>query len=169
VAAFEDTLDAAHSGSAGRVPLLVLDTNVVLDWLHFGDPSCERLGRGIECREVRWIATIAMRQELQHVLLRGIPGRLRIDPIDVLRNWDRWVTTVEPNDRTPSETKLSVHPTSPSLRCKDASDQKFIDLALATNASALLSRDRAVLRLAGRAAAHGLHIQTAADWRPQSG
>jgi predicted nucleic acid-binding protein len=169
VAAFEDTLDPTNSESAGRVPLLVLDTNVVLDWLHFGDPSCERLGRWIACREVRWIATSSMRQELQHVLLRRIPGRWRIDPIDVLGNWDRWVTRVEPNDRTSSETKLSAHPTSPSLRCADASDQKFIDLALAANASALLSRDRAVLRLAGRAAAYGLQIQTAADWRPQSG
>ena len=51
------------------------------------------------------------------------------------------------------------------MRCTDADDQKFIDLALGARAVALLSADRAVLRLARRAAAFGLVITTVAGWR----
>jgi hypothetical protein len=29
--------------STASLPLLVLDTNVVLDWLYFADPGCESL------------------------------------------------------------------------------------------------------------------------------
>ena len=50
------------------------------------------------------------------------------------------------------------------MRCTDADDQKFIDLALAARAVALLSADRAVLRLARRASAFGLVITTVAGW-----
>jgi predicted nucleic acid-binding protein len=50
------------------------------------------------------------------------------------------------------------------MRCTDADDQKFIDLALAERAVALLSADRAVLRLARRASAWGLAITRASAW-----
>ena len=43
---------------------LVLDTNVVLDWLLFDNPSAMLLAATITQRQVRWIATAAMRGEL---------------------------------------------------------------------------------------------------------
>ena len=55
----------------------------------------------------------------------------------------------------------------PTLRCSDIDDQKFIDLAVAARAVALLSADRAVLRLARRASAWGLAITTVERWRPE--
>jgi predicted nucleic acid-binding protein len=159
---------AVHRQTAAT-PLLVLDTNVVLDWLHFADPSCGALGRAIRTRQARWIATAAMRQELRHVLLRGLPGRRAVDAHAVLRGWDRWVTDTDAAGMDASTDHGSIcHPDWHSvLRCQDADDQKFIDLALRFNASALLSRDRALLRLARRAAVHGLRILAAADWRPE--
>jgi predicted nucleic acid-binding protein len=51
------------------------------------------------------------------------------------------------------------------LRCTDADDQKFIDLACAAPARWLVSRDRAVLKLRRRAATDGLVIVTPDGWR----
>ena len=161
--------DPSASGPARVPPLLVLDTNVVLDWLHFGDPSCAAFGGAIQGGQARWIASAAMQQELEHVLLRGLPGQRAVDPTSVLRAWDRWATDA---DEAYMDAKTGSRPTCRAarhslLRCQDADDQKFIDLALRVNASALLSRDRAVLRLARRATEYGLRILTAADWRPE--
>jgi len=57
------------------------------------------------------------------------------------------------------------HSADPAVRRKHIDDaKKFIDLALQVGATALLSRDRAVLALAPRARAVGLEILSAADW-----
>jgi predicted nucleic acid-binding protein len=50
------------------------------------------------------------------------------------------------------------------MRCTDPDDQVFIDLALACKARWLLSKDRALLKLARRARALGLSIQPPASW-----
>ena len=50
------------------------------------------------------------------------------------------------------------------LRCSDPDDQQFIDLAIARRAHALLTRDRAVLRLAPRARRFGVLIATPEAW-----
>jgi predicted nucleic acid-binding protein len=52
-------------------PSVVLDTNVVLDWLLFNDPSVAKLAAAVVGGRVRWLATAAMRDELTHVLGRG--------------------------------------------------------------------------------------------------
>ena len=161
----EDAPDSPLVRPSFPIPRLVLDTNVVLDWLHFGDPSCRALGGAVESGRVHWIATAAMRQELESVLSRGIPGRWPIDLPGVLRTWDRWVIDAQRLDASTGPGKLGSR-SAPFLRCQDVDDQKFIDLALAVGASVLLSRDRAVLRVTRRAAAHGLRILTAADWQP---
>lgn len=135
---------------------LVLDTNVVLDWLWFRDPNCAVLNQAIQFNSVRWLATSAMRDEFRHVVGRGLPTRHAIDAASALQSWDRWAHMVayDPEGSAPS-----------GMRCTDPDDQKFIDLAWSSKAEALLSRDRAVLRLARRAAVQGLHIVTADVWR----
>jgi predicted nucleic acid-binding protein len=140
--------------AAGRI---VLDTNVVLDWLYFRDPRCTALADAVTTRRVRWIATRAMRDEVEHVLGRGTLGARWPDgPASVRDGWQRWASVVE---EMPLVTPLG-------MRCTDSDDQKFIDLALAARAVALLSADRAVLKLARRASAWGLAITTAQAWRP---
>ncbi len=47
----------AMTDAASPPPLLVLDTNVVLDWLFFADPACALLSTAIRRRQVRWIAS----------------------------------------------------------------------------------------------------------------
>ena len=47
---------------------LVLDTNIVLDLWWFEDPRVEPLQMAVQSGQVRWLATDAMREELQRVL-----------------------------------------------------------------------------------------------------
>ena len=138
------------------MPLLVIiDTNVVLEWLWFRDPRCDALAQAVGTGQVRWIASAAMHDELVHVLARGIGAGAKGDAGVVLQGWQRWVVPREPDGRT----------TPPGLRCTDPDDQKFIDLAWQAGASTLLSRDRAVLRLARRARALGLQIGDVEAWQ----
>jgi predicted nucleic acid-binding protein len=50
------------------VTQLVLDTNVVLDLLVFGDPRSQPVSAGLAGGTLHWLATAAMREELARVL-----------------------------------------------------------------------------------------------------
>ncbi len=138
-----------------RVPRLVLDTNVVLDWLYFADPRCAALAQAVAAGQVRWLATTAMCDELRHVLERGVRPARPGDSAAVWTGWQRWASGVDPGG--------GAMPAG--LRCTDPDDQKFIDLAWQVGACALLSRDRAVLKVARRAAALGLRICDVDGWQ----
>jgi len=129
--------------------MIVLDTNIVLDLLVFEDPASQPLKQALLGGQVRWLATAAMRDELERVLAYAqIAPRLalsRCTPADVLLQFDRLVQLAPPAPRA-------------ALRCSDPDDQKFIDLALVHQAL-LLSKDRAVLRLQKRLAALGVRVQ----------
>ena len=141
-------------GATAACPLLVLDTNVVLDWLVFEDASSAPLAEALQQGRARWIASMPMRQELEHVLTRGTLQRWKPDSAFVLESWDRWAEVV----------KIGPIPPSPTLICTDPDDQKFIDLAIHARADALISRDRALLRLARRARNFGIRVLTASAW-----
>jgi predicted nucleic acid-binding protein len=149
-------MSRSPASSLGEPPCIVLDTNVVLDWLYFRDVRCAALANAVTGHRVRWIASAPMRDEIEHVLERGSLGtRWPEGPATVRHGWHRWATMVE----------AAAGAAPLALRCTDADDQKFIDLALGARAFALLSADRAVLRLARRASAFGLAISTVAGWR----
>ncbi|MDE2274766.1 MAG: putative toxin-antitoxin system toxin component, PIN family [Burkholderiales bacterium] len=131
---------------APAVAAAVIDTNVVLELLLFADPRTAALRAALAAGRLRWLATRAMRDELQRVLGRPMLQTWRPDVPTVLQAFDERAVAVEPA------------PTTPLLRCRDGDDQMFIDLALAQRVDWLLSRDRAVLALRRRAAALGLAI-----------
>ena len=135
--------------------IAVLDTNVVLDWLLFGNAQCTALQQALTCAALRWVATAEMRNELTHVVARGRLDRWHPDLAFLGSQWDKYCAEVPAPAPASSATRL---------RCTDTDDQKFIDLALACGARWLLSRDRAVLKLARRAQARGLVIQTPGAW-----
>jgi uncharacterized protein len=143
--------------TASPAPFLVLDTNVVLDWLVFRDPGCDALNAALVGGEVRWVGTPAMRDEVERVLARGSLDAWSLDRhalvFDALAAWDRCAHVVLPPPPLPH-----------APRCTDPDDQPFIDLALHLGASALLTRDRAVLRCARAARTLGLAILTPAAW-----
>jgi predicted nucleic acid-binding protein len=137
------------------MPLAVLDTNVVLDWLLFRNPECDALRAALAAGTVRWIATAAMRDELDHVLRRGHLDAWRPDPATLWAAWDRHCSVVAAPLR-------SAAPGRP--RCSDPDDQKFVDLAVAAPARWLVSRDRAVLKLARRLARAGIEVTVPGRW-----
>lgn len=132
----------------------MLDTNVVLDWLVFRNPQCTPLVQAIEGGHLRWLVTEAMRDELAHVLSRGVVDAWTPNHDQL---WESW--------RLLSESVPAPLITGDAcrLRCTDSDDQKFIDLALGS-AQWLISRDRAVLKLARRAQRLGVRVTTPERW-----
>lgn len=129
-------------------PLLVIDTNIVLDLLVFEDPAQAALRDAVQQGRVVWLATQAMRDELERVLTysqvaRRLLARHRTDQ-EVLAHFDSRSRRVPPAARAP-------------VRCRDPDDQIFIDLAVAHRAE-LLSKDALVLRLRKRLAALGVVV-----------
>ena len=121
---------------------VVIDTNVVLDMFVFQDRRTLVLLQCLQTGQCQWIATLPMREELRLVLayphiaakLLRTGGRAE----DVLARFDAWA---------------ALQPEAPKAiyTCKDADDQKFIDLAAAYQA-ALISKDKAILCMAKRLA-----------------
>jgi len=130
---------------------VVLDTNIVLDAFIFNDPAAQPLREGLQSGALQWIATQPMRIELARVLAYPkIVKRLayyQLNEASVLAQFDTLARIVD------------VAPKA-SATCKDADDQKFIDLAVA-HQSLLLSKDQAVLCMTKRLLALGSIVQTA--------
>jgi len=135
---------------ADAVRPVVLDTNIVLDLLLFDDPAVQALKLALASKNVQWLATPAMREELMRVLdypkLKAHLAFQQLDAAQVLRQFDAQARLVEVAAR--------VKPV-----CSDPDDQKFIDLAVAHRAI-LLSKDQAVLRLTKRLLALAVKAQT---------
>ncbi len=125
---------------------IVLDTNIVLDAFVFRDASTAALRAKLDDGRLRWIATDAMRDELARVL--GYP---KIAPR--LAHGDG--TAAQVLGRFDAQACRVASAARAALACRDADDQKFIDLAVAHGAL-LLSKDRAVLALARRLARLGI-------------
>ena len=130
---------------------LVLDTNVVLDWLVFDNPASQCVAQTIIAGEVRWVVNAAVRDELAHVLARGLVDHWQPDLPRLWHAWERHATRIE----LPPQGSPQRRP-----QCTDADDQKFVDLALDNGARWLVTRDRALLKLARRARPMGLAIVT---------
>jgi predicted nucleic acid-binding protein len=143
-----------YAPATTAVPV-VIDTNVALDWLVFDDVAVRPLRHAVEARRLRWFAHPAMREELAHMLTHEDLARWAPDAAASLAHFDR-LACVDP--------ALSRPATAPGLRCRDADDQVFIDLAVACGARWLFTRDRALLALARAAQVHGVQVLTPARW-----
>jgi putative PIN family toxin of toxin-antitoxin system len=132
-------------------PVWVIDTNVVLDLLHFDDPAARPLRQALEAGRVRCVVTDATLEELRRVL--GYP-EFALDAAQqaaLLARYQGLATRAE---------AVAACATLP--RCTDPDDQKFIELAAASGAQGLVSKDRAVLKLRHRCAPH-FRIMTPAE------
>ena len=141
--------------------LVVLDTNIVLDVFVFNNPAAKAIrqalidgygdGDGDGFGELTWLATDPMRAELARVLAYPkIIQRLAFYALTmdaVLSQFDQHAKLVD------------VAPKA-SLTCKDADDQKFIDLAVQHRAW-LISKDQHVLSMKKRLLAQGIRAQAA--------
>ena len=127
---------------------LVIDTNIALDLFVFRDPVTEALRQAIETRRHRWLATVAMREELARVL--GYPQILR-------RLQAQGLLAGQVLGAFDQHASLRPEAAKAAYTCKDPDDQRFIDLAVAHRAL-LLSKDAAVLCMARRLARLGVEV-----------
>jgi putative PIN family toxin of toxin-antitoxin system len=131
--------------------VIVLDTNIVLDLFVFEDPATEPLMTALRKGTLRWIATAAMRDELERVLA-----------------YPQIVKSLAYHQRSAAQVRAHFDGMSvlqdaaqkASVTCKDPDDQKFIDLAVAHKAM-LLSKDNAVLCMQKRLLGLGVTAQVA--------
>jgi len=118
-------------------PRLVLDTNVLLDWLVFAEPRAARLAAAIESRAVQVFANRACVEEFARVLAYRQFG---LTPDGQALALDRY------------RDHLIRHegPSRPGFlpACRDPDDQKFLELARDAAADCLLTKDKALLDLA---------------------
>jgi putative PIN family toxin of toxin-antitoxin system len=116
---------------------LVLDTNVWLDLLVFDDPRA----RGLRSASMEIVIDAACAEELERVLAYPL-GKWTLRP-------ERRAACLEQCLRMAR--RIDSPRALPRLpRCEDADDQKFVELAAAAGADALVTKDEALLKLRGR-------------------
>ena len=137
----------------------VLDTNVVLDLLHFDNVDARPLLGALESGRVHCVKTPETHEELRRVLTYP---EFELDDsaqTAILERYQALSLTVE--TATPaagmSYKGTPIHyglkPVwSRMPHCSDPDDQKFLELAAATRAQLLVSKDRALLKLRRRCA-----------------
>ena len=127
-------------------PIVILDTNALLDWRVFKDPAATPIAEAIVSGRMRWLACPSMEQEWHQVWPRSYLKAWHPDPMLTLTVFQHAEFVEEP-------------PRGP-FRCKDPDDQVFIDLALQVGATWLFSKDAALLKLARRAKTRGVTVST---------
>jgi putative PIN family toxin of toxin-antitoxin system len=128
------------------VSLLVLDTNVVLDWVAFHDLRVQPMVDAIERGALRAATSSACLLELRRAL--GYT-QVKLDAAAQALAFERYVAHAVAFDVPPSAG-------APDLPlCEDPDDQKFLELAWHARASHLITRDKALLKLARRMAQSG--------------
>jgi len=128
-----------------RSPRAVIDTNVLLDFWVFDDPAARPLRGAIEQRRVTALRSGSLVDELTDVLMRPQFDLSTDRRFAILRDWDKLSEGIETIDAAP-------------LLCSDTGDQKFLDLAFTSGADWLVTKDKALLKLARQAERRGLTI-----------
>ena len=137
---------------------IVLDTNVCLDLFVFCDPRWQELLAALRDGSVEAVTRADCRMEWQIVL--GY-SHLRLDAPGQQRCSEQFDALI----RCMPETTLDIAAV-PLPQCRDRDDQKFLELAHDSGASALITKDKALLKLAGRTRRAGLFsILLPQDWQ----
>jgi uncharacterized protein len=137
-------------------PLIVIDTQSLFDWMVFRNPACARWDAALGGSSWEWIFTSEMRAEFDFVAAKGFGPRWPVDVEAIAATWSRHGHRVD----APAPPGAADR-----LHCTDPDDQKFIDLAVAAGAHSLVTRDKALLRLARKALErHGLRVCRPEAW-----
>jgi len=122
----------------------VLDSNVWIDILVFDDPNSRPIRAALEAGTLEALIDARCLKELTYVLDYPQFVRFAVDKakaLETVAQLSRLVEIAPPPEDAP-----------PLPKCKDRDDQKFLELAHATQADWLVSKDRALLKLAKRTA-----------------
>jgi putative PIN family toxin of toxin-antitoxin system len=127
--------------------VIVLDTNVCLDLFVFHDPRSAPILTALQEGKVRAVTRADCRMEWQIVLTYP---HLQLDQgarARVATEFDALITCLP--------APIVVHTALVPI-CSDPDDQKFLELARDSRASTLITKDKALLKLAKRTARAGL-------------
>ena len=135
---------------------IVLDTNVCLDLFVFRDPRWLRLMQALTNGEVEAVTRADCRMEW-HIVL----GYAHLGLDEAMQNAVRAafdaLIRLFPETVFDGSIKLPV--------CRDTDDQKFIELAYQSGATTLITKDKALLKLARKTLKAGLfQIVTPEAW-----
>ena len=143
------------SGDNIKPITLVLDTNVVIDWLVFDDPFMNPLRQGVRDARVSVLTHAYGITELQRVLAYPQLKLSLSRQHEVFSRYQAETTIAQmPDDYSPKHLMLP----GGFPRCRDRDDEPFLALAFHAKVDALASRDNAVFGLKTRAAKFGLTI-----------
>jgi predicted nucleic acid-binding protein len=127
--------------------LIVLDTNVCLDLFVFHDPRWQALLTALKNGSVKAVTREDCRQEWLAVLRYP---HLPVKPEDyaqIEQQFDTYIECIAP----PAKSTLRLPP------CSDRDDQKFLELARDGAVDVLVTKDKALLKLAKKIKQAGLY------------
>ncbi len=136
---------------------VVLDTNVCLDLFVFRDPRWESLLSALRSGDIEAVTREDCKMEWNIVLgYKHLP----LDETSRVTSaalFESLIGCIAPEPRS----KILLP------RCSDADDQKFLELARDAHASVLITKDKALLKLARRTARMGLFMIVLPEaWKP---
>lgn len=128
---------------------IVIDTNVCLDLFVFRDPRWVALHAALRERSVEAVTREDCRMEWLAVLeYRHLPLDAHSRSL-AAAEFDALITCLDAQTLLPrADIRLPI--------CNDPDDQKFLELARDANAQTLITKDKALLKLAKKAARAGL-------------
>jgi putative PIN family toxin of toxin-antitoxin system len=123
---------------------IVLDTNIWLDWLVFNDLSVLHLKKSVSDGKAQIFINSLCESELERVLAYDLAKHTlaAAAQAECLAECRRIAQRI---DAAAPEAERKLLP-----RCADPDDQKFLELALAARADALITKDHKLLELARR-------------------
>ncbi|MFZ6747676.1 putative toxin-antitoxin system toxin component, PIN family [Undibacterium sp. Ren11W] len=117
--------------------LVVIDTNVCLDLFVFNDPRWVPLLEGLKNGNIKAVTRADCHNEWLAVLeYPHLPIKTEHKK-NIIDMFDKFIQVVAPPE------KSVLLP-----RCSDKDDQKFLEIARDTNAKVLITKDKALLKLA---------------------
>ena len=120
---------------------VVLDTNILLDIFVFNDERAVHLKQAIMNESIVAIASQKTMLEFTDVISRPLFKLDEATQVAALSQWQSIAQQYDDSDLVPA----------PWI-CQDPDDQIFLDLAYRLRPAILISKDNAVLNIAGRAA-----------------
>lgn len=117
---------------------LVLDTNIVMDMLHFSNCHTAPLQNAIDMGRLHCFSDTECLAELERVTAYPEFGLAAAARDDLMTRYRRFVTLCD----------AECEENYPLPRCRDTDDQKFLILAARCQADVLITRDKLLLRLA---------------------
>lgn len=138
--------DIAASNVTAETPRIVLDTNVCLDLFVFRDPRWNALLEALRNGEIQAVTRDDCRMEWLLVLDYPHLPLTDADKPAIRAEFDQLITCLP---------AANVNTFGLPL-CSDTDDQKFLELSLQAGATQLITKDKALLKLAKKTARKGM-------------